>query len=63
MGIQEEIFEKFFWKLKEEKNFPIKKVEELKNLLGNENIELKEKIIQLVERGWRNEVKIPILWL
>jgi hypothetical protein len=50
MGIQEDIFEAFFKKLKEDKKFPDSIVEELRKLWKNGEIESQEKIIEAIGR-------------
>ena len=51
MGIQEEIFEKYFKKLEDDKDFPDAIVEELKRLWESGEITSQEKILEVVERG------------
>jgi hypothetical protein len=57
MGIQEDIFERFFKKLEDDEDFPDLIVEELKRLLGNGEIASQEKILEMVERGSENDSK------
>lgn len=57
MGIQEEIFEGFFKKLKDDKDLPDSIVEELKRLWESGEIASQEKILEVVERGCENGSK------
>lgn len=50
MGIQEEIFEAFFKKLKEDEKFPDLIVEELEKLWKNGEIASQEKIIEAIKK-------------
>ena len=54
MGIQEDIFEGFFKKLEDDKDFPDSAVEELKRLWESGEIASQEKILEVVERGNEN---------
>jgi len=51
VGIQEDIFEGFFKKLEDDKDFPDSAVEELKRLWESGEIASQEKILEVVERG------------
>ncbi len=57
MGIQEDIFERFFKKLEDDEDFPDSIVEELKRLLENGEIASQEKILEMVETGSENDSK------
>ena len=57
MGIQEDIFERFFKKLEDDEDFPDLIVEELKRLLENGEIASQEKILEMVETGSENDSK------
>lgn len=50
MGIQEDIFEAFFKKLKEDEEFPDSIVGELRKLWKNGEIASQEKIIEAIKR-------------
>lgn len=51
MGVQEEIFEEFFKKLREDRDFPEITAEELKKLWENNEIASQEKILNAIKRG------------
>lgn len=51
MGINEEIFEGFFKKLEEDKEFPRPIIEELRKLCGSEEVISQEKILDIIKRG------------
>jgi len=55
MGIQENIFEEFFETLEEDEGFPDSIVEKLKKLYENGVILSKEKLLEIVERGTKND--------
>lgn len=55
MGIQEEIFEGFFEKLKEDENFPDSIVEELRKLWESGEIASQEKIFEVMKRGYEDD--------
>ncbi len=57
MGIQEEIFEVFFKKLKNDENIPVSIVEELKKLWESGEITSQEKILEVVKEGSGNGSK------
>lgn len=54
MGIQEEIFEGFFEKLKGNENFPNSIVEELKKLRERGEIDSQEKIFGVIRKGYED---------
>lgn len=54
MGIEEDIFEKFFKKLEEDEDFPAVVVEGLKELWERGEIASQEKILEAIERGGEN---------
>lgn len=54
MGIQEDVFEGFFKKLEDDKDFPDSAVKELKRLWECDEIASKEKIFEVVEKGIEN---------
>jgi len=51
MGIQEDIFEEFFEKLKGDDKFPDSIVKELKRLWEKGEIASQEKILEVIKRG------------
>lgn len=51
MGVQEDIFEKFFEKLEEDEKFPDSIVEELRRLWEKGEIASQEKILEVIRRG------------
>jgi len=51
MGIQEEIFEDFFKKIGEDKEFPNSIIDELKKLWETGEIMSQEKIFEVIKRG------------
>jgi len=51
MGVNEEIFEGFFKKLEEDKEFPRSIIDELKTLWERGEIISKEKIFDVIKRG------------
>lgn len=51
MGIQEDIFEGFFRKLKEDKKFPDSIIKGLKTLQESEEISSKEKLLDVIKTG------------
>ncbi len=51
MGIQEEVFEKFFRKLEEDENFPDPIIEELKKLWESGEIASQEAIFEAIRGG------------
>jgi len=51
MGIKEEIFEGFFKKLEEDKEFPHSIIEELEKLWESEEIISQERILEIIKRG------------
>lgn len=51
VGIQEDIFEEFFRKLREDAEFPNKVVEELRKLWESHEIASKEKLFNILKRG------------
>jgi len=57
MGVQEDIFEGFFKKLEDDKEFPDPIVEELKRLWEISEIVSQEKILEVVESGSENVSK------
>lgn len=54
MGIQEDIFERFFKKLEDDEEFPNSIVEELKGLWESGEIASQEKIFGVIKRGCEN---------
>jgi uncharacterized secreted protein with C-terminal beta-propeller domain len=57
MGIQEDIFERFFKKLEDDEDFPDSIVEELKRLWENGELASQEKVLEVVETGSKNDSK------
>ena len=54
MGIQEEIFEEFIIKLKEEKDIPKSIIKKLGDILKSDEIITQELILELIEEGIAN---------
>ena len=51
MGISEEVFERFFKKLEEDKEIPQSIIKELRDLLKSEETISQEKILEAIKRG------------
>lgn len=56
-GVEEEIFENFFGKLKADKKFPSEVVEELRKLWESAEIASEERILEAIEEGVENGSK------
>jgi len=57
MGIRDEIFEEFFIKLKEDKEFPDEIINKLKNIWENKESLTKNEILEIIEQVSENNVK------
>lgn len=57
MGLQEDIFETFFKKLKETEGFPDLVIKELEKLWKSGEILLQEKIFEAIKKAGKNDDK------